>query len=729
MRHKILFPLILTAIIFGGCQESAQVSSRFTVSLHANYIHAERTDIRFDTSQSGTTQFTVQSQDTPWRIENIPDWITVNPTSGSGTTSVTVSVGEHKWASPRVGTFSLTSGSEDWQYTQQLSVSQAGATPYAQMDQTEFLFDGTAHSVSVKAKSNFEWTLSGNNVGWISAVYDDTKGVLNLSVPANDSGDERSATVNVVFNNTVITSFLVVQQPANVSVAADPLDFVLKGGSYKLSITSEAPWKTSNPSWLTISPSSAAAGTTEVTVSAAPNPYDSERSGYLYFQFSPSSVEIAAIEVHQDGILLELDTQEMQNIPAVGGVYKYTLRSNVDWQITEVPDYLKISPTSGSETTELSFEVVDNPTFSEHSGYLTVSRANSGTVRSYWTRQRSRRPNFEQGTWLTCNDLAQTLTLKVDTFGPWYITYERKFFDMTPTVSEGKQDVLIIVDENRYIEGNSNSGVYRQSYAYFRPRGVVDDNYDENSSTDWPIYVNQDAWREKYRVIPGTVTLPVAAGEMDIDLTTTDTWSAELLDSPSWIRLNGKTTGHGSGQLPIAFDANTMAQARSVKVRVSFEHVSNMEFTIVQPGRSIRVNAETLFFFAKGGTSTVSVKADGAYTVERTSGNWFTVTRGENNVFTVVAEAMTEGVERAGEITLKLTDLLSGSYLLKIPVVQMTAAGFSRGGFSEDRDLNLRTAPGFTVKVTGYSEDVNWNGTYHATIGGEGYGDDENWNN
>lgn len=729
MRHMKLFPIILAAIILGGCQESAQVSNRFSVSLHANYLHAERTDIHFDTSQSGTIQFTVQSQDTPWRFESIPDWITVNPTSGNGTTMVSVSVGEYKWATPRVGMLSLSSSSEDWKYTQQLSVSQAGATPYAQIDQTEFLFDGTAHSVSVAARSNFDWTLSGNNVGWITAVYNDTKGELSLSVLANDSGAERSATVNVVFNNTVITSFQVVQQPANASVAADPLDFVLKGGSYKLSITSEAPWKTDCPSWLTISPASAAAGTTEVTVSAAPNPYDNARSGYLYFQFSPSSVEIAAIEIHQDGVLLEMNVEELQDISALGGTYKYTLRSNVDWQITNVPDFLKITPTSGTETTDLSFEVVDNPTFSEHSGYLNIQRANSGSSRSYWIRQRSRQPNFKQGTWLTCNDLAQTLTLTVDTYGPWYISYERRFFDMTPTVSEGKQDVLITVDENPYIEGNSSSGNFRQSVAYFRPRGVVDDNYDENTSTNWTIYVNQDAWREKYREVPGTVTLPVTAGEMEIDLTTTDGWSAELVGNPGWIRLSGNTSGKGSGKLPIAFDENTTAQERSIKVRVSFEHVSNMEFTIVQPGRSIHVNAETLFFFAKGGTSTVSVKANGAYTVERTSGNWFTVTRGENNIFTVVAEAMTEGEERTGEITLKLTDLPSGSYQLKIPVVQMTTAGFSRGGFSEDRNLNLRTASGFTIKVTGYSEDVNWNGTYHATIGGEGYGDDENWNN
>ena len=77
---------------------------------------------------------------------------------------------------------------------------------------------------------------------------------------------------------------------------------------------------------------------------------------------------------------------------------------------------------------------------------------------------------------------------------------------------------------------------------------------------------------------------------------------------------------------------------------------------------------------------------------------------------------------------LKLTDLQTGSYSLTLPVTQTTASGFTRGGWSEDRDLNIGTAPGFTIKVSGYAADQNWSGGRRAEIGGEGYGDDENWN-
>ena len=75
MRHMKLFPIILAAIILGGCQESAQVSNRFKVSLHANYLHPDQTDFSFQDAKGGTMQFSIQSQETSWKIENVPDWL------------------------------------------------------------------------------------------------------------------------------------------------------------------------------------------------------------------------------------------------------------------------------------------------------------------------------------------------------------------------------------------------------------------------------------------------------------------------------------------------------------------------------------------------------------------------------------------------------------------------------------------------------------------------------
>lgn len=722
MRQMKLVPIILAAIILGGCQESAQVSNRFKVSLHANYLHPDQTDFSFQDAKGGTMQFSIQSQETSWKIENVPDWLTVSPTSGSATTTVTVTVQENVRANPRSCLMTLSSTSEDWSYSKAISVSQPGATPYAELDQTEFVFDGKAHTVSVAARSNFDWQLSGTNVGWISTVYDEAKGVVNISVPANDTQAERSAQVNVVFSDQVYATFYVVQAAAEVSVTSEPLNYTINGGSYTIEVSSEAPWKTNTSlSWLNITPTSGDAGTTTVTVSTSPNPYNESRSGFLYFLFSSSAKQIAAIEAHQDGVLLDIDDKDLYNLPAVAGTFSYALTSNVDWEITQVPDFLTVSPTSGSGSTTVKITVADNPTFDAKTGTMRVKRTSSEYYKEYNVRQRSRVPEFSpESVWLSCNDLAQTLKLEVDTFGPWYIDYAYDFFDMTPKSAEGKQTVNVMVEAN-------SSYNARQATANFRPKGVV--GYDETTDSQWTITVYQEGYREKFRVVPKDVTLPVQAGTMDIDITTTDTWSAQLLDAPSWIRIaDGSGDGAGTGKLSVRFDENASLTARSAKVRISYQSVSSVEFTLVQPGRSLRPNAEVLYFFAKGGTSTVSVDADALFSVELGSGDWITVQDTGNNTFSVTAEPMTGTEERTGSVKLIMKGLTSGSYTLTIPVVQMSAEGFTRGGYSEDRNLHIGTAAGFSLDVRGYTEDRNWNGTYHATIGGEGYGDDENWN-
>lgn len=616
----------------------------------------------------------------------------------------------------------LKSTSEDWDYSKSIIVTQPGATPYAEIAQTEFTFDGKAHTVTVKAKSNFDWSLSGDNVGWISALYDNAKGTVTLSVSANDTQAERFAKANVVFNGQTYATIYVVQAPAEVSVSSDPLNYTINGGSYSIVVSSEAPWRTStSQSWLNISPTSGEAGTTTVKVSTAPNPYNDARNGLLYFLFTNSSKEIAALEVHQDGVMMDIDDKDLYNLPAVAGTFSYALTSNVDWEISQVPDFLTVSPTSGSGSTTVKITVADNPTFDAKTGTMRVKRTSSEYYKEYNVRQRSRVPEFSpESVWLSCNDLAQTLKLEVDTFGPWYIDYAYEFFDMTPKSAEGKQTVNVMVEAN-------SSYNARQATANFRPKGVV--GYDETTDSQWTITVYQEGYREKFRVVPKDVTLPVQAGTMDIDITTTDTWSAQLLDAPSWIRIaDGSGDGAGTGKLSVRFDENASLTARSAKVRISYQSVSSVEFTLVQPGRSLRPNAEVLYFFAKGGTSTVSVDADALFSVELGSGDWITVEDTGNNTFSVTAEPMTGTEERTGSVKLIMKGLTSGSYTLTIPVVQMSAEGFTRGGFSEDRNLHVGTAAGFSLDVRGYTEDRNWNGVYHATIGGEGYGDDENWN-
>lgn len=718
---QLLFLFAAGAILLPACNESTTMSNRFSVSLHANYIHPDQTDFQFSDAAGGTTQFTVNSQDTPWEISSVPEWITISPLSGRATASVSVTVPNYTWAVPRVGIFTLASASEDWNFNKQLSVTQAGAVPYATIAKLDFSFDGQAHEETVKAASNFDWNLSYKGNTWISVTNRGEE--MIVAVPANETGADRTGEVDVIFNNQVMATVKVTQLAADVKIKTDPLNFEIGAGTYKLNVESEAPWKASSYyDWIEISPVSGAAGKTEVTVSVPPNPNDGARDGYVYFNFQTSGYQIAEIPVHQDGVLMELPVsqEELENLTSLGGNFTWRLRSNTDWKITQCPDFLTITPMSGSGDTDLSVKLAENATFNQRGGELTFTRPSTGYGISYWMRQLSR--TYEvSSTWLECNDLAQDLYVDVKTEGGWLLTPQENatFFTTTPLQSKGNGRITFSVQENTDY-GN------RQGRVDFSLTGM--EGYENGLAQILNIYVNQQGWQDKFHEIAQEVQLPCGGGTMPVDISTNDGWTAAFVSSASWIKLDGTASGKGAGSFKVTFDENKTPNPRSVKVRVTFEHLDPVEFTLTQLGRAIRLSSEALYFFAKGGNIVVAVDADGTYSVERASGDWFTVTPGENNTFTVTASAYSGEAERTGSIVLKLTDLQSGSYSLTLPVTQTTASGFTRGGWSEDRDLNIGTAPGFTIKVSGYAADLNWNGGRHAEIGGEGYGEDENWN-
>lgn len=729
MKKKLLFiVLVAGAALLTACQESSEMSSKVKVSLHATYLHPEQVDLQLHDAEGGTLVFTIQSQDTPWTILEVPDWMTVNPMSGNSTTTVSVTLTKNELASSRVGIFTLSSATEEWAYQKKITVSQDGAKPYLKMDDLAFSFDGAAHQEKVSAISNFDWEVSFENGGPIWLTVTSNGKEMTLNVTPNDTQEARYETVLIKYKGTLMGSFTVAQAPAEITYVADELHYGISGGSYHLSITSEAPWTVgtdntiTGQSWVDISPSKGGEGTTEVTITVPPNPGTNERACTIYIRFSSSQREIAALSLSQDGAVLDLDLDHLRNLSAMGGADHMLLTSNIDWVVTEVPEFLTISPMSGSGTTDLSFSIAENSTYDEKYGQVAIRGTEYEFGVSMEARQRSRRPDFTTGTWLTCNDSPQTLTVDVDTDGPWGVVYERSFFDVTPTAASGKQTINFMVDENK--------GDWRQGAANFRPYGVQ--GHDDNSESEWWIYVNQDGWRDKYHEIPEVIDLAMGTSgqtyPMDIDIATTDAWSAQILDNPDWIRVTGTSSGKGSGKLQISYDGNPLTQVRSARVQISFSYLDAIILTLRQEGRHLISSASHVFFFGGGGRVPLVVTPSDEFSISIESGDWFSLERLEDNSYLVVAEPMTDGEERSGGIILTLNGVPASTYQLKVPVIQMNAATFTRSGFTEDRDLNIITSPGLSIKVTSYTEDRNWDGNRQAQIGGEGYDDDENWN-
>lgn len=743
LMRRIFSSLLLSIalLVAVSCAESTTASNAWVVALHANYIHPDRQSLDFPDPNGGTFEFTVNSQDTPWKITGMPDWLEVSPTSGKGTTNVRVTVSKYELAAARVAVLTLSSDSSDWQYNTSITVNQSGAPAYANLSDASLTFDGQAHEGQVTVAANCSWSVATTE-SWVRASRGDD-GYFTYSVQENPYLESREATIQVSYNGSVISSVKVTQRASQVDVVTNPLNYGNVAGTYKLNVKSDAAWSayTGYP-WISMSPESGAAGVTELTVSVAPNTELDPRDGFVYLRFTASNVQIAEIPVHQDGIQLQLgdgeDAITFESSLAQTSTIRVT--SNTDWYFSNIPSWITVEPSSGTGTVDVKLNIQENNHY-WFRGYdnLTVTRTDSwyGVSRSIGQNARTLDLNT---TYMQFLDVAQTQYVEVKTEGSWALNYSSDFFSATPVEATGNGQIAVSVGENR-------SDQTREGNIEFRLLGMPDyeNGYDARNITVW-----QPAWSERYRNLQSDIAIPAMGGAVDIWLDTNDNWSVALSENASWIRFEENTSGTGSANLHLAFDTNNSINARGVKAVVSFAYMDPVEITITQPGRTMHPNCESIFFFAKGGGNTVTVTADGNYKLEQASGDWFTLAPGENNTFTVTAPENTTGAVREGAVRLTLLDLTEGSMVITIPVVQTTKeVGFTRDGFGEDVNLDLGTGSGITISVVSFSGDADWNSKYSisvkvtgfdadsdwnrgingsVSIGGEGYDDDENWN-
>lgn len=93
-------------------------------------LELSKTSMSFE-AESGSDSFSITSN-TSWNISSSDSWCTVSSTSSSGNASMTVNVAENKSTESRSATITVTSGD----LSLSIAVSQAGADPYSQSEQT-----------------------------------------------------------------------------------------------------------------------------------------------------------------------------------------------------------------------------------------------------------------------------------------------------------------------------------------------------------------------------------------------------------------------------------------------------------------------------------------------------------------------------------------------------------------------------------------------------------------
>lgn len=706
MKKILLYIFSISLLIASvGCQDDFNSSGTLQPSLSAHYLSVSQSTFEHTSSAAFTDEMYVSSVCTPWKFSGVADWLNVAPISGNESSSVILSGEENNNASgARMAVFYLESADPGWKFNRAISVTQAKATAYIRADETHLQFNAGASSKSVSVASNCEWNAKSSE-SWISLTSDLKSGTLSIAVSDNPTNDYRTGDVYLEYDYTTYVVISVTQNASGVTANAKTLTFENVASKYSVTIESDVEWtSTVSSSWIMMNPNKGKAGKTPVEIEVSPNTSVSQRTGYVTIKTgSEQRLQIAVI---QKGIYIDAD--KSMTFSSQAESRKLKVKSNTSWSVKEKPSWLTLSKSSGQGDAEITVTSTENASTSSRSGKIVLGQTGLSIDFTVDVTQLSKTV-IPETTALEFSDKGGTSSFNLIADYSWTSSVSDDWFVATPTYGNSNATISVTAQENKTI--NDRTGTI--TYSFLDKKAIV-------SVHQLAKYFNVDNKAFEFDTKGGTHT---------IDISTNDKWTLTTEQSAPWLKIS-KTSGSGDASISLTAADNASMNPRSCVVVINSESAQSVRITISQKARYLKVSAQSLLFFAKGGTSqTVKIDSNGDYTI-KTDGSWFTINQ-SGNTFSVTSTKNPNSEPRTGRIIISMTDLKEGSYSLELSVMQAGEGGsFIIDGYQEDVNWDNASNGKLSVTVNNYTSDKNWDSESigKLTVVINGYPTDSNWN-
>ena len=255
-------------------------------------------------------EFTVNSSES-WYVYDSSSWINISSSYGYGYDNVSFTVDENDGSSSRYGYIKIRTD-EGFTKEAEVEVSQPPTVQFeASMSTTNYKADGDYWWLEVKASASKSWTITKSD-SWVhlgnsynsSYTYNGRGNEeVKIYVDANTSSYSRSSTLTVKCG-TKTKSIAIFQEKATNGLTVNPssvtLDWMDTTNFGSFEITSSTSWritKSSNASWLTVSPT-VGSGNSTITLSAPKN-LSSKRDATLTITTTSGATITRTVSVHQ----------------------------------------------------------------------------------------------------------------------------------------------------------------------------------------------------------------------------------------------------------------------------------------------------------------------------------------------------------------------------------------------------------------------------------------------
>lgn len=703
--YRLLLYTMLVVPLLVGCDDKYESSEGYSLSTSLRYLRVPTTSFEYESPSAHQVDFVVEAMETQWGFSNGNDWISLYPKTGKTTTTVTMNIQENPSGDEsRIGLFELRSLETDWMYSKTLTVSQMASTPNLEIEEDYVYLGGDGEEKEVSITSNCNWTASSSY--WIDVRKDATGSKLYISASPNAGKYSRSGTVTIKYADK--SKYInVYQYPSTITASDASLSFENSASEIALSLTAEADWTSSvSNSWISVNPSRGNVGTYEVKISVAPNTTVSDRKGYV--SFLTSGNKKAQIEIKQRGLYLETDINVLEFSTSREETLPLKVISNTSWKVESYPVWLSLSVLSGAGNATIDVTTNDNPIVDSRSGSIVITQEGLDLSCEIAVMQVGKA--FElSAPYMEFPHNASSQTLKLRSELPWTSFVAGEWISTNPQSGTTDADVTVSVLENNsyderegnvtyMVDGKSMVLSVHQQPKYF----TIDDNLFHFSST---------------------------GGKVKISFSTNEKWTATIENEQDWLSLS-QISGEGDGNIRLSVFDNPSVNSRSAVVIINTGTGRSYQFLISQSARFLKVDTQSLGFFAYGGSQNIIVNTDGIYKITA-SDSWITIDDSITGLMNVTVSMNQEEEARRGTVSIELTDLTEGGLSIVIPVIQLgQGASFIKEEYPIDKDWNISEKHGFELSITGFTTDKDWSSSSTSTVNliKTGYREETDWN-
>ena len=648
------------------------------------YMSVNKDLFEFDASGEGAETLSISSKNVSWRITGVPDWISLSAVSGIGDANIKVKpIANKQVDEARVALMKVESTIENYEYSRDVTVSQAAAAVCLEIDKGSISLMPQAASAMVTVKSNIEWEAVCDAL-WVTLSKSDS-GTLLIGASENITGKSRTATVSLRRAGTTaaLAAISITQSEGGVTGSADEVKFGIDGGAKRVDIKADVAWSavSSSPSWLAVTPESGKGGDVRLMITALANNSSNTRSGFVYVKIG--TVEKLAIPVSQECINIDVNGS-LHDFPADGNeVQKLNITANRDWKVLSLPEWLTVEPAEGNKgaTVELSMKACENISLNSRSATLRIGIENLDVYKDIPVTQSGIEPGLD-GTVLEF--LWEGSQKEIDVAVPhsWNAMVSGDWFSLSQYSGSGGERVIVTAQTNDTEDARTGTVSIVSEDKLLKLSVVQQGQYLKISST--------------------AGELPAMGGSVNLNVSTT-VGAKDSIEYEGTVDgwLAAECDGDGSYTLTAAYNPSVNPRTACFVVKPELSTTNSnctqgVRFMATQYGRALMTSTDKIEIFPNGGTSeTCIITADGVYDISKPdSDNWYIIQHNEDaSTFSIVVSENMTGEDRTSQITLSLGELPEGEEkTVTVNVLQLAEnANISVGGYGDDKDWDTQT--------------------------------------